>query len=45
MLIDCEIVSQRVPADYGFEEAEIRDMAVIIADPDATRALLEDITK
>ena len=45
MLSDCEIISQRVPADNGFEEATIRGMAVIIADPDVTRRMLEGITK
>lgn len=41
MLKDVQIVSQRIPADGTYSGQMIRGMAVLVADMDAARALLE----
>lgn len=40
MLVDCTIISQRVPADGAYTLATIRDMSCVVADMDAARKLL-----
>ena len=42
MLLDCTIVSQRVPADGEYHLAMVDGMSVIIADMDAARNLLKE---
>ena len=41
MLVDCTIVSQRVPADDAYSLATIRGMSCVVADMDAARELLK----
>ena len=41
MLVDCTIISQRVPADGAYTVATIRGMSCVVADMDAARELLE----
>jgi hypothetical protein len=41
MLVDCAIVSQRVPADDAYSLATIRGMSCVVADMDAARELLK----
>ena len=45
MLRSCQIISQRVPLDGGFEYDTVREMSVIKAYPNMTRDLLEKTTK
>ena len=45
MLRSCEIISQRVPLDGGFEYDKVRGMSVIRAFPNMTRALLDKTTR
>lgn len=42
MLIDCTIVSQRIPEDGAYNMTMIDGMSVLLADMDAARALLKD---
>ncbi len=42
LLSDVQIVSQRIPADGTYSGQMIRGMAVLVADMDAARALLEE---
>lgn len=42
LLSEVEIVSQRIPADGAYSGQMIRGMAVLVADMDATRQLLEE---
>ena len=42
MLMDCKIISQRVPADGEYQLAMVKGMSVILADMDAARALLAE---
>lgn len=42
MLSDARITSQRIPADGAFSYSTIRDMAVLVADMEAARRILEE---
>ncbi len=42
MLVDCTVVSQRVPADGAYYLAMIRNMSCVVADMDAARQLIKD---
>ena len=42
MLIDLQIITQRIPADGAYYQASIRKMAVLVPDLEANRQLLED---
>ena len=41
-LANMELVSQRIPADGTYEQRMIREMAVLVADMDASRQILEE---
>ena len=41
LLVDCKVVSQRVPGDDDYYFATINKMSCVVADMDAARALLE----
>ena len=45
MLSGCQIVSQRVPLDGGYEYVYVREISMIKAFPNMTRDLLESTTK
>ena len=42
MLVDCTVVSQRIPADDAYSLKTIREMACVVANMDAARKLLQD---